>query len=60
LGRIGSSLFPLIGMSHRTGFVRRDNMVAKPWLDPIALERAGGFERAELSRLERWHEFFAD
>jgi len=50
--------------------VRRENMVAKFWLDPIALERAGGFNRAELNTiaklvqeqrerlLERWYEFF--
>ena len=52
--------------------VRRENMVAKFWLDPVALERAGGFNRTELSRiaervlehrevfLERWNEFFGD
>lgn len=45
-------------------------MVAKFWLDPIALERAGGFSRVELntiarlvaehreSFLQQWHEFF--
>jgi Domain of unknown function (DUF4160) len=50
--------------------VRRENMVAKFWLEPIALERAGGFNRAELNTiaklvqehrealLERWYEFF--
>ncbi|MGH8057638.1 MAG: DUF4160 domain-containing protein [Candidatus Entotheonellia bacterium] len=50
--------------------VRRENMVAKFWLDPMALERAGGFNRAELNTiaklvqeqrerlLERWYEFF--
>jgi len=50
--------------------VRRENMVAKFWLDPIALERAGRFNRAELNIiatlvnehrktfLERWYEFF--
>ena len=52
--------------------VRRENMVAKFWLDPLALERAGGFGRAELNTvaalvgehrqmlLERWNEFFGD
>ena len=47
-------------------------MVAKFWLEPVALERAGGFSRAELSAivklveehreqfLGRWHEFFGD
>jgi hypothetical protein len=50
--------------------VRRENKVAKVWLDPVALERAGGFSRVELSMILRlvdehrerlmrsWHEFF--
>ena len=50
--------------------VRRENKVAKFWLDPVALERAGGFGRTELNvipklvdehreRLIRsWYEFF--
>ena len=50
--------------------VRRENKVAKFWLEPMALERAGGFSRAELNvilklvdehreRLMRsWYEFF--
>lgn len=50
--------------------VRRENKVAKIWLDPVVLERAGGFGRVEINRimrlvrehrehfLERWHEFF--
>jgi len=50
--------------------VRRDNMVAKFWLEPVALERAGGFRRVELNAiaklvqehrvqfLESWYEFF--
>ena len=50
--------------------VRRENMVAKFWLDPVALERAGGFNRVELNviaklvqehrqrLLESWYEFF--
>jgi len=28
-------------------------MVAKFWLDPVALERAGGFNRAELNTISR-------
>ena len=51
--------------------VRREKMVAKFWLEPVALERAGGFSRVELNAiarlvqehrerlLESWHEFFA-
>jgi hypothetical protein len=50
--------------------VRRENMVAKFWLDPIALQQAGGYSRTELNAitvilmehrealLESWHEFF--
>ena len=50
--------------------VRRENMVAKAWLEPIALERAGGFSRVELNAilelvqehrerlLRSWYEFF--
>ena len=50
--------------------VRRDNMVAKCWLKPLALERAGGFSRVELNAIARiveehreqfvrsWYEFF--
>ena len=50
--------------------VRQEKKVCKFWLDPVALQKAGGFNRAELSRiaaitieqqerlLERWHEFF--
>jgi len=45
-------------------------MVAKFWLDPVALQQAGGFNRAELNTigklveehwetlLEGWYEFF--
>jgi hypothetical protein len=50
--------------------VRRENKVAKIWLDSVALERAGGFSRAELNvilklidehreqRTRSWYEFF--
>jgi len=50
--------------------VRRENWVAKFWLDPVALERAGGFSRVELNAilklvhvhqerlLRSWYEFF--
>jgi hypothetical protein len=51
--------------------VRRERMVAKFWLDPVALQNAGGFNRAELNKiadlvvenqqvlLEHWYEFFS-
>jgi hypothetical protein len=47
-------------------------MVAKFWLDPVALQRAGGFSRTELNEiaklvdenreylLESWYEFFGN
>jgi hypothetical protein len=50
--------------------VRRENMVAKFWLETVVLQRTGGFSRTELNRiaeivrenreylLERWYEFF--
>ncbi len=50
--------------------VRREGMVAKFWLEPVALERAGGFSRRELNLigklvqqhhealLKSWYEFF--
>ena len=33
--------------------VRREKMVAKFWLDPVALQNAGGFNRAELNKIAR-------
>ncbi len=50
--------------------VQREKMVAKFWLNPVALQNAGGFNRTELNKiadmvnenrglfLERWHEYF--
>jgi len=50
--------------------VQREKLVAKYWLDPIVMERAGGFKPHELNRiagliiknqnqfLERWNEYF--
>jgi hypothetical protein len=50
--------------------VRREKMVAKFWLDPVVLERAGGFRSHELASigrlveqhrdflLEHWNEHF--
>jgi hypothetical protein len=50
--------------------VRRENMVAKFWLDPIALQQTGGYNRTELNNiarlvhehrdrlLESWYDFF--
>ena len=50
--------------------VRRENMVAKFWLDPMELQKSGGFSRPELNKIARlvrdnrdallggWYEFF--
>ena len=50
--------------------VKREKKVAKFWLDPVVLERAGGFRRVEINKilklvqehkehlLEKWYEFF--
>lgn len=50
--------------------VERDDCEAKFWLDPVRLERSGGFGRKEINRLrqlveehrpqlmENWDEFF--
>ncbi len=50
--------------------VRREKMVAKFWLTPVSLEKAGGFSRSEINKianlvnencdllLERWDEYF--
>ena len=31
--------------------VERDQSIAKFWLDPLRLERSGGFNRGEISRI---------
>jgi hypothetical protein len=50
--------------------VQREKFVAKYWLDPIQLEKSGGFKAQELNQiarlvqehqsylLERWYEYF--
>ncbi len=50
----------------------RDDRIAKFWLDPIRLQRSGGFSRVEISKirkivnehhsklLEAWHEYFGN
>ncbi|MXY51953.1 MAG: DUF4160 domain-containing protein [Gammaproteobacteria bacterium] len=52
--------------------VERDRDVAKFWLDPVRLQRSGGFRAAEISRIaglveehseeiiEAWHGHFGD
>ncbi|MFQ5665768.1 MAG: DUF4160 domain-containing protein [Candidatus Binatia bacterium] len=50
----------------------RDDNIAKFWLDPVRLQRSGGFRRAEIQRIQRlveqhreqllrsWNEYFND
>lgn len=50
--------------------VEREDMIAKFWLDPIRLQRSGGFPRMEIGRLQKvittrhlqlleaWNEYF--
>ena len=52
--------------------VERENQQAKFWLDPVRLERSGGFGRVELNRIQKlvaenrtqllrsWDEYFHD
>jgi len=52
--------------------VERDDDVAKFWLDPVRLQRSGGFRRAEIRRIQKlveqhrewllrsWNEYFND
>ena len=50
--------------------LERDRKVAKFWIDPVRLQRSGGFGRAEIARvhkiivtnrerlMEAWNEYF--
>jgi len=73
--RIGPYRFFIVSLDYNEPphvHVRRENKVAKFWLDPVILEKAGGFQRPELNRitelvsqkrqylLERWYEFFGN
>jgi hypothetical protein len=52
--------------------VQRERMVAKFWLDPVVMEKPGGFKAHELHKigqlvqehhaflLERWHGYFGN
>ncbi|MFQ6030430.1 MAG: DUF4160 domain-containing protein [Dehalococcoidia bacterium] len=33
--------------------IERDDRIAKFWLDPIRLQRSGGFSRNEIARIQR-------
>ena len=54
--RIGSyRFFFYVGDDNEPSHIHvgRDDDLAKFWLDPVRLVRAGGFRRAELRELER-------
>ena len=52
--------------------VERDEKIAKFWLDPVRLQRSGGFRRPELRRMEQiireartelleaWNDYFSN
>lgn len=52
--------------------VERESFAAKFWLEPVRLQRSGGFRRNEINRIQRlveenreqilrsWNEFFND
>jgi hypothetical protein len=52
--------------------VEREDKIAKFWLDPIRLQKSGGFNRAEFGRIQRiinehqaklleaWNDYFGD
>lgn len=52
--------------------VERDDKVAKIWLDPVRLQKSGGFTRSEISKIHRivmenkseieeaWNEYFGN
>ena len=52
--------------------VERDDKVAKFWLDPVRLQKSGGFSCSEISRIhkmieensvklkESWYDYFGD
>lgn len=71
--RIGPYRFFFVSLDYHEPphiHVRRENKVAKFWLDPVALQKAGGFSRTELNQiaglvsehqehfLESWYAFF--
>lgn len=71
--RIGPYRLFFVSLDHHEPphvHVRRENRMAKFWLDPVALQQTGGYNRSELNTiatlihehqdtlLEKWHEFF--
>ncbi len=73
--RIGAYRFFFVALDYNEPpqiHVQRKDKVAKFWLDPVALQKTGGFKRIELNKiasmvienrqdlLEGWYEFFGD
>lgn len=70
---IGSYRFFFVSLDYNEPphiHVKRENKVAKFWLDPVALQKSGGFNRIEINKigrlvnenqkhfLEKWYEYF--
>ena len=45
--------FFFAGDKEEPSHVEREDDIAKFWLDPIRLQRSGGFSRVELTRIDR-------
>lgn len=73
--RIGPYRFFFVALDYHEPphiHVRREKTVAKFWLDPVILQKSGGFSRTEINKitklvienqknlLEKWHEFFGN
>jgi hypothetical protein len=62
--------YPSDGEEPQHVHVERDDRVAKFWLDPVRLQKSGGFDRAEIARIhkivvshrrrltETWNDYF--
>lgn len=52
--------------------IERDDKIAKFWLNPVRLQKSGGFDRVEIGKIQRiiednckvlteaWNEYFGD
>ena len=60
-----------IEMSHSIFILKRDDKIAKFWIDPVRLQNSGGFSRKEINQIqkiiqehqinlrENWNEYFS-
>jgi len=71
LDLIGSSSTPVIAISQNMSTLSATIVVAKFWLDPVRLQRSGGFGSSEINRIQNlvednredlirsWNEYFS-